>query len=69
MLKLLYWRTKHKGMSNLIGILVAALLMAAILLLILTMSTDYFDNVSGFTDMFQLDEWIPGIGGGGGENG
>lgn len=66
MLNLLYWRTKRKGMSNLIGILVAALLMAAILLLVLTISTDYFDNVSGFTDMFQLDEWIPGIGGGDG---
>lgn len=64
MLNLLYLRTKHKGMSNLIGILVAALLMAAILLLILTISTDYFNNVSGFTDLFQLDEWIPGIGGG-----
>lgn len=57
---------RKKGMSNLIGIMVAALLMAAIILLMLTVTTDYFNKISGFSDMFSLEEWIPGIGGGGG---
>lgn len=63
-MKQLYSLMHRKGMSNLVGILVAALLMATILLLVLTISTDYFNNVSDLSSMFQLDEWIPGLGGG-----